>query len=503
MTNLYSTFEQHFPADLDRTFLTDQQGVTQSYRYLVEQSARLANYFQSMGLQPGDRIAVQVHKSPMVMPLYLAALRAGLIYLPLNTGYTASELAYLLGDAEPALMVVDPGLQAGAEQAAGELPFAMPLLALASDGSGTWLAEVAKQPDAFNTVLRQSDDVAAILYTSGTTGLPKGAMLTHANLASNARVLDVMWGFSSDDVLLHALPIFHVHGLFVACHAVLMAGASMRYLPSFNEAQVIAALPDCTVMMGVPTHYTRLLASEDFNADVCRTMRLFISGSAPMLETTHQQFHQRTGQYILERYGMSETIMLVSNPLAGERRPGTVGYPLPGVVLRIVDDANQPVAIGDVGNIQVKGPNVFAGYWRKPEKTAEEFTADGFFNTGDQGCLSDDGYIAIVGRAKDMVISGGLNVYPKEVESVLDRLPGVLESAVFGVSDDDLGERVVAAMVSQPGQTLSAELLKQAAREKLSGYKVPKDFYFIDALPRNTMGKVQKNVLRQRFAAAH
>jgi malonyl-CoA/methylmalonyl-CoA synthetase len=277
----------------------------------------------------------------------------------------------------------------------------------------------------------------------------------------------------------------------------------MRYLPSFNEAQVIAALPDCTVMMGVPTHYTRLLASEDFNADVCRTMRLFISGSAPMLETTHQQFHQRTGQYILERYGMSETIMLVSNPLAGERRPGTVGYPLPGVVLRIVDDANQPVAIGDVGNIQVKGPNVFAGYWRKPEKTAEEFTADGFFNTGDQGCLSDDGYIAIVGRAKDMVISGGLNVYPKEVESVLDRLPGVLESAVFGVSDDDLGERVVAAMVSQPGQTLSAELLKQAAREKLSGYKVPKDFYFIDALPRNTMGKVQKNVLRQRFAAAH
>lgn len=497
--NLFSVFEQRFPRDRNQPFIIDTVGKVITYAAMEASTAKLAKALLCLGLDPGQRVAVQVQKSAEALLLYLACVRAGLVYLPLNTAYTEAELAYFFQDAKPRLIVGDvapsqsvPSLLQGlAEQYQSQYE------SLAEDGSGSLQQKAKKEAVSFSTAINNSDDLAAILYTSGTTGRPKGAMLSHSNLTSNALTLQDYWGWTADDVLLHALPIFHVHGLFVACHCVMAAGAAMILLPKFDAVTLIEQLPKATVLMGVPTFYTRLLATPEFTADICTNMRLFISGSAPLLAQTHQQFEQRSGHRILERYGMSETGMLVSNPLDGERRAGTIGLPLPGVEARVVTGENKPVGAGQVGSIQVRGDNIFQGYWNMPEKTAAEFTADGFFITGDQCVVSDDGYISIVGRAKDMVISGGYNVYPKEVELVLDQLAGITESAVIGVVDNDLGEVVVAIVVAE-GKINEQQLIAQA-KLQLAGYKVPKKIYSIDELPRNAMGKVQKNELRKRY----
>lgn len=503
MSNLYLRFQACFPVDRQQPFLIGPEGEQLSYQALEERSAQLAQLFVSLGLQKGDRIAAQVAKSPMAILVYLASLRAGLIYLPLNTGYTESEMRYFIDDAEPRLLLCDPSQQSKMAALLAAANSSSALLTMDQLGAGS-LAEAASDFSVeFATVDCDDDDIAAILYTSGTTGQPKGAMLSHQNLAANALTLKAMWGWQSSDVLLHALPIFHVHGLFVACHCVLAAGASMIFLPSFDVAEVIEALPKATVMMGVPTFYTRLLADANFKRANCNNMRLFISGSAPLLASTHQAFFERTGQHILERYGMTETGMLVSNPLQGERRAGTVGFPLPEVMVRIVDSNNLSVSGEAIGSIQVKGPNVFKGYWRKPEKTAQEFTADGYFITGDQGFLSADGYIAIVGRAKDMVISGGFNVYPKEVELVLDKIDGVKESAVIGLPHVDFGEAVTAVVVLDYNDSVDEQAIRAIAKQQLAAYKVPKKICVVDALPRNTMGKVQKNILREQFGTLY
>lgn len=496
--NLYDVLSQRFPVDGSKLCIINPAGGDLSYSQLEQRSAQLANYFCSLGLTPGDRVAVQVKKSPQALLVYLACLRAGFIYLPLNTGYTEAELQYFFSDANPGLIIADPDGQAYCEPLAQQQSALFETLS--SNGSGSLIDNSASFPQQFDNVVSRVNDLAAILYTSGTTGRPKGAMLSHGNLSANALMLHDAWGWQQQDVLIHSLPIFHVHGLFVACHGVLAAGASMIFMPSFSVDEVITQLPNATVMMGVPTFYTRLLASDDFSAQHCAAMRLFISGSAPLLATTHEAFQQRTGHRILERYGMSETSMLISNPLEGERRAGTVGFPLPGIDVRLVDANTKSVAVGDVGSIQVKGPNVFQGYWQLPEKTAKEFTEDGFFITGDQGMISDDGYISIVGRAKDMVISGGYNVYPKEVELVIDAIDGVKESAVFGIPDADFGEAVTVAIVVEAGVSFDVETIIASSREKLAAYKAPRFVHFLDQLPRNTMGKVQKNSLREKFS---
>ena len=496
--NLYDVLSQRFPVDGSKLCIINPASGDLSYSQLEQRSAQLANYFCSLGLIPGDRVAVQVKKSPQALLVYLACLRAGFIYLPLNTGYTEAELQYFFSDANPGLIIADPDGQAYCEPLAQQQSALFETLS--SNGSGSLIDNSASFPQQFDNVVSRVNDLAAILYTSGTTGRPKGAMLSHGNLSANALMLHDAWGWQQQDVLIHSLPIFHVHGLFVACHGVLAAGASMIFMPSFSVDEVITQLPNATVMMGVPTFYTRLLASDDFSAQHCAAMRLFISGSAPLLATTHEAFQQRTGHRILERYGMSETSMLISNPLEGERRAGTVGFPLPGIDVRLVDANTKSVAVGDVGSIQVKGPNVFQGYWQLPEKTAKEFTEDGFFITGDQGMISDDGYISIVGRAKDMVISGGYNVYPKEVELVIDAIDGVKESAVFGIPDADFGEAVTVAIVVEAGVSFDVETIIASSREKLAAYKAPRFVHFLDQLPRNTMGKVQKNSLREKFS---
>jgi malonyl-CoA/methylmalonyl-CoA synthetase len=409
-------------------------------------------------------VALRVEKSPDAVLLYLACVRVGAALLPMNPAYTADEVAHLVADAEPALHLDDAGLDA-------------------------LVAGASSNPERFDDVEVGPDDLAAVLYTSGTTGRPKGAMLSHRNLASNAAVLHELWGFGPDDVLLHVLPIFHTHGLFVAINCVLANGSGMVFLPRFDVDDVLAALPRCTVLMGVPTHYTRLLDDPRFDVGVCADVRLFISGSAPLLAATHGAFAARTGHPILERYGMTETSMIASNPLAGERRPGTVGFPLPGTDVRLAEDET----------IEVRGPNVFSGYWRRPELVATEFTADGWFRTGDIGEFDDDGYLRIVGRAKDLVISGGLNVYPKEVEDVVDAIDGVLECAVVGVPDPDLGEAVLAVVVPEAGRVLDPADVRAAARERLAAFKVPKRVELVEALPRNAMGKVTKAELRKRF----
>jgi malonyl-CoA/methylmalonyl-CoA synthetase len=504
--NLFEMFVERFPHDRSQPFITDEHGVVFSYAELDHFSAQLANYFSQLALKKGDRVAVQVKKSPRALMIYLACLRAGLIYLPLNTGYTSAELEYFLSDAKPALVICDPESQTLFETLFQTLALAASLKltveTLDQNGQGSLITAAAPYSGEFICVDCGGQDLAAILYTSGTTGRPKGAMLSHHNLAANALTLAEIWGWTCDDVLLHALPIFHVHGLFVACHCVLAVGAQMIFLPGFDSKKIIERLPSSTVMMGVPTFYTRLLSDPHFSADICASMRLFISGSAPMLESTHHQFNQRTGQTILERYGMTETGMLVSNPLNAERRPGTVGVPLPEVEVRVVDADGVVVEACEVGGIQVKGPNVFQGYWQMPEKTAEEFTDDGFFITGDQGVVSEDGYISIVGRAKDMVITGGYNVYPKEIERVIDSIVGVKESAVFGVAHPDFGEAVVAAVVADGSVKLTDALIIDAAKKELATYKVPKRVEFLAELPRNTMGKVQKNLLRD-MAVTH
>ncbi|MEJ8566254.1 malonate--CoA ligase [Elongatibacter sediminis] len=501
--NLFALFSNRNASTPDRTLLETDTGQSFTFTDLDHHSARIARYLRELGLSRGDRVTVQVEKSPEALCLYLACLRGGFVYHPLNLGYTPSELRYFIADAQPALVVCDPSkheVLAGIAEAAGTGS----VLTLDAAGHGSLSEGAAEQPESAGPVRCEPvdasrDDLAALLYSSGTTGTPKGIMLTHGNLISNTETLVDFWQFSASDRLLHALPMFHVHGLFVAIGCVLASGASMRWLPNYDPGKIIEYLPECTIMMGVPTYYTRLLARTDFSGDVCGNMRLFISGSAPLLPETFQAFEARTGHRILERYGMTETNMNTSNPVDGERRPGTVGPPLPGVEARVVDDQGQPVANGAVGHLQIRGPNVFAGYWNLPDKTAEDFTDDGFFNTGDQGTFDDDGYVSIVGRAKDLVISGGLNVYPKEVELVIDRIAGVSESAVIGVPHDDFGEGVVAVVVPQASATLDEETIIRGARADLAAFKVPKRVFFVDELPRNTMAKVQKNVLRETY----
>ncbi|MDP4032018.1 MAG: malonyl-CoA synthase [Pseudorhodobacter sp.] len=459
--------------------------------------ARQAQALRAQGLTPGDRIAVQVAKSPEALAVYGAAVALGAIFLPLNPAYTAAEVAYFLADATPRIFLCDASRVT--ELAPIATRHGVRLLTLNGDGSGS-LSDLARDmAAAIDPVDRGPDDLAAILYTSGTTGRSKGAMLTQRNLLSNAGALADLWQFTAQDVLLHALPIFHTHGLFVATNIVLLTGGAMIFLPGFDLDAVLRHLPQATTMMGVPTFYTRLLNDVRFGKSLLARMRLFVSGSAPLLAETHVAFEARSGHRILERYGMTETNMNTSNPYAGERRAGTVGFALPGVDLRIVAQGVE-VAAGAVGVIEVRGPNVFAGYWQMPEKTAEEFRADGFFITGDQGVLDGDGYVQIVGRQKDMIISGGFNVYPKEVELVLDAVPGVLESAVVGLAHPDFGEAVFAVLVARPGVVLEAGAVLAQIHDRLARYKQPKAAVVVDELPRNTMAKVQKNLLRARFA---
>ncbi|GHD99038.1 malonyl-CoA synthase [Defluviimonas sp. 20V17] len=460
--------------------------------------ARFAHVLRAQGVVPGDRIAVQVAKTPEALALYGAAVAAGAIFLPLNTGYTPDEVAYFLGNATPRLFVCD-GTRAKALAPIAAASGAR-LETLNADGSGSLTEQAANQPDALTPAERGPDDLAAFLYTSGTTGRSKGAMLSHANLLSNAEVLVDYWRFTDADVLLHALPIFHTHGLFVACNVSLLAGGAMIFLPGFDLDQVIRLLPRATSMMGVPTFYTRLLDDPRFTRDLTRHMRLFTSGSAPMLTETHLAFEARTGQRILERYGMTETNMNTSNPYDGERRPGTVGFPLPGVEVKITDpDTGGALPQGQAGMIEVRGPNVFQGYWQMPEKTAEELRENGFFITGDIGQIDADGYVSIVGRQKDLIISGGYNVYPKEVELILDEQPGVLESAVIGVPHPDFGEAVF-AVLTPAGEGPDEGAIRAALGASLAKFKQPKGYAVLPELPRNTMGKVQKALLRTQFA---
>ncbi|KUE87687.1 malonyl-CoA synthase [Cupriavidus necator] len=512
--NLFALFESRFPADRTACCIETHDGLYYSWDDLDRATAKLANLLASLHLPEGARVAVQVEKSPEALFLYLATLRAGYVYLPLNTAYQEAEIDYFVGNAEPSVVVCSSKNFGWVSKVAFRHGVNH-VFTLDDDRSGSLLSRAAGKSDAFETVTRQDDDLAAILYTSGTTGRSKGAMLTHRNLASNAQTLHEFWGWRSDDVLLHMLPIFHVHGLFVASHGALLAGAKMIWAPRLDMAQVLKFLPRCTVMMGVPTYYVRMLQEPRFDDDTCRRMRLFVSGSAPLLLETFDAFRERTGHTILERYGMSETVMLVSNPYdaaLGERIGGTVGMPLPGVSVRVVDGEGQPCTPGEIGNVEVKGPNVFKGYWRMPEKTREEFTEDGWFKTGDVGRFGGaiasqageravpDNYLTIVGRSKDLIISGGYNVYPKEIESFIDEMPGVAESAVIGVPHADFGEAVVAVVVRKPGADIDEAALIGTLKGRIANFKVPKRVHVVDELPRNTMGKVQKNVLREQFA---
>ncbi len=502
--NLFTALRAAFPADLDAVAIDATEAGGQPLRYswrdLERASAMIANLLASLELPPASRIAVQVEKSVEAVLLYLATLRAGHVFLPLNTAYQSAEIGYFVGNAEPAVVVCSPAnfgwvsklaFQAGTRH----------VFTLGEQRNGTLLERAAHCSDQHQPAQRAADDLAAILYTSGTTGRSKGAMLSHGNLLSNARVLKDYWGWRPGDVLLHALPIFHVHGLFVALHGALLNGSTMLWMAKFDPRAAIAKLPEATVFMGVPTLYVRMLAEPALTREAVRSMRLFISGSAPLLIETFKDWQARTGHTILERYGMSETAMLTSNPCRaedGERRGGTVGFPLPGVDLRVVDDAGQPVPRGEIGGIQVRGPNVFQGYWRMPEKTAEEFTVDGFFRTGDVGRVDADGYVTIVGRSKDLIISGGYNVYPAEIEGFLNEMPGVAESAVVGVPHPDFGEVGVAVLIARPGATLDGDALLARLRQQLANFKIPKRAFVVDSLPRNTMGKVQKNLLRDQ-----
>ncbi|MGZ5036028.1 MAG: malonate--CoA ligase [Usitatibacter sp.] len=498
--NLYALFESRFPVDRQKPLLLVDSGAPLTYADAEAGSARYASLLAGLGLAPGDRVAVQVEKSPEALLLYLACLRAGLVYLPLNSAYQEGEVGYFIENAEPRAVVAQPKSLPWLEPLAARLGVRH-VLSLDEEGGGTLPSRSVDCATEFATVARDADDLAAILYTSGTTGRSKGAMLTHGNLASNALVLHAAWGFQPDDVLIHMLPLFHVHGLFVACHCVLVNGSAMRFHGKFDARRALAEFATSTVFMGVPTFYTRLLAEPGLDRRACARMRLFVCGSAPLLAETHVEFEERTGHRILERYGMTETGMLTSNPLRGERRAGSVGPALAGTEVRVVDDDDRPCAAGVIGHVQVRGANVFPGYWRMPEKNREEFTGDGFFRTGDMGSLSKDGYLSIAGRSKDLIITGGYNVYPKEIELALDELPGVRESAVIGIPHPDFGEAVTAVIVAKPGEAAPTEAQAIAAlKAKLANFKVPKRVHFVDDLPRNAMGKVQKNVLRDRFA---
>ncbi len=500
--NLFTHLQRRFAARADDTAIEEREGTVFSFGDVACQSARVANALIGLGLHPGDRVAVQVDKSPHALFLYLGCLRAGLVFLPLNTAYQPREIDYFLGDATPGVIVCSGARTAWMLETARQqgVPH---VLTLEADGTGT-LAEICNATSDKQTVHPcGGDDLAAILYTSGTTGRPKGAMISHKNLTANCLSLHDAWGWRDGDILLHVLPIFHVHGLFVACHCALYNASKMYFFDTADSDVIIDYLPRSTVFMGVPTHYTRLLDNPRLTPETCRGMRLFISGSAPLLEQTFYDFRKRTGHTILERYGMTETGMNTSNPLNGERIAGTVGKALPGVKLRIVDEDGLPVTRGDVGALLVKGDNVFSGYWRMPEKTDEEFTADGYFATGDLARETENGYITIVGRDKDLIISGGYNVYPKEVELCIDEIPGVRESAVIGVPHPDFGEAVTAIVVRDPdGRDVDEQRIVDDLRNSLAKFKLPKTIHFVDELPRNAMGKVQKNLLRQRYESA-
>lgn len=498
MTNLYTRLSARFATAPDRNFAELPDGTIITYGDLERRSAAYANALTQLGVTVGDRVAVQAEKSIEMLLLYLGCVRAGAIFLPLNTAYTSGELDYFMRDAEPALFVCAPD-KLDAISALGKQAGVPRVIALEGPG-GDSLADLTRSAsESFDTVERGDEDLAAILYTSGTTGRSKGAMLSHGNLASNAFMLVDYWRFTADDVLLHALPIFHTHGLFVATNVVLASGASMIFQPKFDADAVIAALPRATVMMGVPTFYIRLLGDPRFDRDLVAHMRLFVSGSAPLSADIHREFRERTGHAILERYGMTETNMNTSNPYDGERIAGTVGLPLPGVSVRIADpDSGRILPQGEVGVIEVSGPNVFKGYWRMPEKTEAEFR-NGYFITGDLGLIDAGGYVSIVGRAKDLIISGGYNIYPAEVETVLDELPEVHESAVIGVPHPDMGEGVIAAVVPRQKGYADEQAIKDAIADRLARFKQPRLIAFMDELPKNAMGKVQKTVLRDHF----
>jgi malonyl-CoA/methylmalonyl-CoA synthetase len=518
--NLFAALRAAFPADLDATAVDAVQadGALRlwSWRELDAATARMANLLASLALAEGARVAVQVEKSVEALALYLATLRAGYVFLPLNTAYQKAEMAYFIGNAEPAVVVCSPANFGWVSQIAFTGGTAH-VFTLGEAGEGSLLERAAHHSPEHTPAQRQADDLAAILYTSGTTGRSKGAMLTHGNLLSNAQVLKTYWGWrgaglpleQGGDVLIHALPIFHVHGLFVAIHGALLNGSKMIWLSKFDPKVAIAHMARATVFMGVPTLYVRMLGEPALTRQATQNMRLFISGSAPLLLETFSEWRVRTGQTLLERYGMSETVMLTSNPCEAderhahqtERRGGTVGFALPGVGLRVVGDGDAPLPVGEIGAIQVQGPNVFKGYWRMPDKTAEEFTADGWFKTGDVGRVDERGYVSIVGRSKDLIISGGYNVYPAEIEGYINELPGVAESALVGVPHPDFGEVGIAVVIARPGAVVEPDAVLADLKSRLANFKIPKRCYVVAELPRNTMGKVQKNLLRDQYKA--
>ena len=511
--NLFAALRSGFPADSDACAVetADGEPLRYSWRDLDLATAKLANLLESLDLPTGSRVAVQTEKSVEALMLYLAVLRAGLVYLPLNTAYQAAEVEYFIANAEPAVVVCSGrsfgwfsklAFKAGTDH----------VFTLNADRSGSLLQRAANHSDQHSVVVKETGDLAAILYTSGTTGRSKGAMLSHGNLLSNARTLQSYWGWQRGDVLIHALPIFHVHGLFVASHGALLNGSKMIWFSQFDAKSVIARLPEATVFMGVPTLYVRMLAEPALTREACRGVRLFVAGSAPLLAETFNTWNERTGHTILERYGMSETVMLTSNPYAaadGERRAGTVGFALPGVQLRVTSQSASQTstvcASDEIGDIEVRGPNVFGGYWRMPEKTAEEFSSDAqgqrWFKTGDVGKVDARGVVTIVGRSKDLIISGGYNVYPAEIEGYLNDMPGVAESAVIGVPHADFGEAVVAVVVSRPGVAPEPDAMVADLKSRIANFKVPKRVFVVTELPRNAMGKVQKNLLRDQHRA--
>lgn len=484
--------------DPRRLAIETQDGAHISYGDLIARAGQMANVLVARGVKPGDRVAVQVEKSVANIVLYLATVRAGAVYLPLNTAYTLNELDYFIGDAEPSLVVCDPAKAEGLAPVAAKVKAKVETLG--PDGKGSLTDAAEKASSEFATVTRAGDDLVAILYTSGTTGRSKGAMLTHDNLASNSLSLVGYWRFTDKDVLIHALPIYHTHGLFVATNVTLFARASMIFLPKLDPDLIIKLMARATVLMGVPTFYTRLLQNPALSHETTKHMRLFISGSAPLLAETHREWSARTGHAVLERYGMTETNMNTSNPYDGERVPGAVGFPLPGVSVRVTEpETGKELPREEIGMIEVKGPNVFKGYWRMPEKTKSEFRPDGFFITGDLGKIDGKGYVHILGRGKDLVISGGFNVYPKEIESEIDAMPGVIESAVIGVPHADFGEGVTAVLVCNKGTQITEAAVLKALDGRLAKFKMPKRVFVVDELPRNTMGKVQKNILRETY----
>lgn len=502
MTNpLYNTmFAQHRGSKAVFLHLADGDQLT--YGDFLNMAAQYAGLLTDVGLKPGERVAVQIAKSPQALAVYAACVQAGLVFLPLNPAYTSDEVAYFVENSGASILLGDAAKREALAPIAHQ--HKTQFETMNADGTGSFVDKAAGFPRHFEAVTRQTDDLAALLYTSGTTGRSKGAMLSQDNLISNAQTLQVAWRFTSNDVLLHALPIFHTHGLFVATNITLLSGGQMIFLPKFDIDELMVNLPRATSMMGVPTFYTRLLGDQRFAKDITEHIRLFISGSAPLLAETHKQFEDRTGHRILERYGMTETNMSTSNPYDGERRAGTVGFPLPGVELKITDGkTGEAVPPGDIGQIEVRGRNVFQGYWQMPEKTAEELRADGFFITGDLGEMDADGYVSIVGRNKDLIIAGGYNIYPKEIELLLDAQNGVLESAVIGVSHPDLGESVLGILVAKPNQTLDLDVIQEKISKSLARFKRPEKLVVLPELPRNTMGKVQKKALREKYAQVY